>query len=846
MFALLYSIFIYPIELILEFIFSVIYDIRNSAFLAIIGVSLVVNLLLLPLYDRADRISREERDRQQAMSGWVKHIRKSFTGDERFMMLQTYYRKQGYHYIYSLRSSVSLLLQIPFFIAAYHFIANLKLLDGYGFHCIQDLGQPDGLIIIGNATIGEIQINALPILMTLINIISIMVYTKGGSIKEKLQLLAMACIFLILLYDSPSGLVVYWTMNNIFSLGKSIIYSRREPDKADRLKSEISPDKDKKLFVYGIFVLTLLMGLVIPLSVIVSSPEEFVTLTAYRDPIHYTFSTLLIAMGFFLIWLSIFYYLMDAGARQLCRAAIWIISVMAMVNFFLFGKVPLTISSELVYRGELSFGKKEILINIVVLAVVFGITLFIWKHKHSWIEHIYQVLIFSLVALSTFNLISTEKQLSQMSYLKHNTPYEGFCLSEKGKNVVVIMLDAAIGLYYPYILDEKPELRDVYEGFVYFPNTLSHGEHTMMGAPGLYGGYEYTPEAMDNRPNERLVDKHDEALLVLPRLFSEEGYKTTVYDPPLAGYNDVSDLTIYDPYPDIQAYTLKNRFVSPESVKYTEDYRKRQFFMYSVFKSVPVFVQPFIYRGGNYHYPDTFSTVALENVNSEFTDSYAILDNLKGITSVTKEETNTFMIMDNDTTHDQRELQLPDYTATDNPDNTGLEDGKRTDSEGNVIELKYPEYYHVNMAALIKIGEWLNYLKEQDVYDNTRIVIVSDHGAGIGDSDEIILDDGTDTEGFRPLLLYKDFYSKNSRIDASFMTNADTPFLATTGVIEDPINLFTGCSITESPKQGQDQYVMAANIQGEPGKTFAAPDQNWYAVRDDVRIIDNWKRVKPR
>lgn len=846
MFALLYSIFIYPIELILEFIFSIIYDMRNSAFLAIIGVSLVVNILLLPLYDRADRISREERDRQQAMARWVRHIRNTFTGDERFMMLQTYYRKQDYHLVYSLRSSVSLLLQIPFFVAAYHFLSNLKLLNGYGFHFIQDLGKPDGLLCIGDIQAGGIRINVLPILMTLINLISIMIYTKGAPKKEKLQLVVMAGLFLALLYDSPSGLVIYWTMNNIFSLGKSVVYSRRKPDQANIARSEKFLDKDIALYLYGICVLTLLMGLVIPLSVIVSSPEEFVTLSAYRDPLHYAFSSLMIAVGFFFVWLSIFYYLMDTRERQLCRAAIWVISGIAMANFFVFGKVPLTISSELVYRGELTFGKREQLLDLLLIANIFVAMYIIWRYKHNWVKHIYQVLIFCLISLSTLNIISTEKQLSTMSYLKQDTPYEGFSLSKEGRNIVVIMLDAAIGLYYPYILEEKPELRDAYEGFVYYPNTLSHGEHTMMGAPGLWGGYDYTPESMDNRPDERLVDKHDEALLVLPRLFSEGGYRTTVYDPPLAGYNDVSDLTIYDPYPDIHAYTLKHRFVSPESVKYTEDYRKRQFFMYSVFKSVPVFAQQFIYRGGSYHFPDTFSTVALENVNSEFTDSYAILDNLKSITTIVKEEKDTFMIMDNDTTHDQRELQLPDYTATDNPDNTGLEDGKRTDSDGNVIELTYPRYYHVNMAALIKIGEWLDYLKEQGVYDNTRIVIVSDHGAAIGDSDEIILDDGTDTEGFRPLLLYKDFYSKKSRTDDSFMTNADTPLLAATGVIDDPINPFTGGSINESPKQVQDQYVMAANIQGEPGKTFATPDQMWYAVRDDVRSTDNWKRVEPR
>ena len=56
--TILYYVIIYPIELFLQVVFSILYDLRPSACLAIIGVSLVVNLLLLPLYNRADRISQ--------------------------------------------------------------------------------------------------------------------------------------------------------------------------------------------------------------------------------------------------------------------------------------------------------------------------------------------------------------------------------------------------------------------------------------------------------------------------------------------------------------------------------------------------------------------------------------------------------------------------------------------------------------------------------------------------------------------------------------------------------------------------------------------------------------------
>ena len=37
-------------------------------------------------------------------------------------------------------------------------------------------------------------------------------------------------------------------------------------------------------------------------------------------------------------------------------------------------------------------------------------------------------------------------------------------------------------------------------------------------------------------------------------------------------------------------------------------------------------------------------------------------------------------------------------------------------------------HYHANAAALLRLGEWFDWMREQGVYDNTRIIIVSDHG----------------------------------------------------------------------------------------------------------------------
>ena len=98
--------------------------------------------MVLPMYMRSDAMQEKERDEQKRLSHWVKHIRKTFSGDERFMILQEYYRQNHYHPLYVLRGSLSMLLEVPFFIAAYYFLSHLALLQGTSFHVIRDLGAP--------------------------------------------------------------------------------------------------------------------------------------------------------------------------------------------------------------------------------------------------------------------------------------------------------------------------------------------------------------------------------------------------------------------------------------------------------------------------------------------------------------------------------------------------------------------------------------------------------------------------------------------------------------------------------------------------------------------------------
>ncbi|MDR0876871.1 MAG: YidC/Oxa1 family membrane protein insertase, partial [Treponema sp.] len=229
-----YTLIIYPIVEIIELVFVFSQKVFKAPGISVLAIGGAISILTLPLYAVAEKWQRLERDTQKRLAPGVAKIKAVFKGDEQYMILSTYYRQNHYHPVYTLRSTFGLLIQIPFFIAAYSYLSNLEALKGAAFLFIKDLGAPDALIPLGGG------INALPMVMTLINIIAGAIYTRGFPLKDKIQLYGMALIFLVLLYNSPAGLVVYWTLNNIFSLLKNLYYAIPAKHKAKILLASLS------------------------------------------------------------------------------------------------------------------------------------------------------------------------------------------------------------------------------------------------------------------------------------------------------------------------------------------------------------------------------------------------------------------------------------------------------------------------------------------------------------------------------------------------------------------------------------------------------------------------------
>jgi len=204
----------------LSYLLSGIHGLVASWGLAIILLSLLVQVLMLPLNRYAERLQADVRDTEIRLAPHLREIRQSSRGAEQAERIMRLYREQRVHPLYSLKSMMGLLFLVPVFIAAFNMLAENPWLAGEAFLWISDLSQPDtvaqlpfSIPFLGSG------VNLLPLLMTVLSIIAAWLQNRGVSdalARQRLgrRLWLMSLAFLLLFYTFPAGMVLYWTVNN--------------------------------------------------------------------------------------------------------------------------------------------------------------------------------------------------------------------------------------------------------------------------------------------------------------------------------------------------------------------------------------------------------------------------------------------------------------------------------------------------------------------------------------------------------------------------------------------------------------------------------------------------------
>ena len=214
--------FLAPLEKALKWCLMFFHRLIPNYGIAIILLTLLVKLITFPLTKKGS----ESTIRMQALSPKIKEIQEKYK-DNRVKMnaeMSAFYKKEGYN---PLAGCLPMLIQLPIFFAMYNLFNSHFDLRGAMFipGWIPDLSLPESIYNFpNNFRLPFLGWNALR-LLPFIYVGSQLLYGKvtqtpdqKGNAQMKLMLYAMPVVFFFILYDVPSGLLIYWIMSNILTM----------------------------------------------------------------------------------------------------------------------------------------------------------------------------------------------------------------------------------------------------------------------------------------------------------------------------------------------------------------------------------------------------------------------------------------------------------------------------------------------------------------------------------------------------------------------------------------------------------------------------------------------------
>ncbi|MGL4981456.1 MAG: YidC/Oxa1 family membrane protein insertase [Treponemataceae bacterium] len=949
----LYAMFIYPLELIYHFVYSLCYTITGNYGVGLIVLSCLAAIGYLPLGRLAVKAQHKEKQLSALIKPKLDKIKAEETdGSKRQLRTSNLYKKYRYHPFLAIRSAFGVILQLPFLLGAYYMISNFTALKGQSFLFTSDLSKPDGLL--GG-------VNFLPFLMTAINICTTLIIPKL-SIKDRTQAFIIAGGFLWLLYSAPSALLFFWTTNNLIFFVQNLIVrvklGEKEIKSIDRKKnltkilnlpfklpliaekiikiilisggltclytvflsafllkqsltdwgkastSVVMPDSIFIALILAIIITSLifilknnqnisktiiqigyLLFLWIPVAIIYIHLIEtrsilflttthlflyiyiffglfstvffifrkqqlnkflqsffqnkstqtfflttglltilfffFTTVTIYKsDPSYFDESILAICSKIFpfaiigLTCICLLWQLSSTFIRNITTFILFTVLIFFLTCLFIFKGNYGTLDFTLLSNTNYFFSPNAFINDIFIFFTVsiFFTTIFYFRLTQFVFSGL-SILFISLSFLTFFNILvitNQDKALQEQLNNDEKKIHDFFAYHPTKENIVYFIFDMFDSRDIPVVFDRNPELKEKFTGFTWYKNTTSIGENTVLSLPSIYGGYDYTPQNI-NKKNKSLRTEVNNAFTQLPNLFSKKGFSVALNYPDQGAF--MGSNYFYSKIKDKKNVLLLN--LNPKLSSFYKDFSSSNeqskilkyhpfFLSVSLFNIVPHFLRSYIYQNGTWlgsaksinTNNTTYKDLAMLKMNTEFANINAEKQTFKFFYSMLSHF--PWNLKENElVTTDQEQLQL--YTAE--------------------HIMKY-------------LAEYIDWLKNNGIYDNTKIVIASDHD---GIAEKIAGYDFPLNVPGKPfsILFFKDFNSiKSFDINTDPMTSADAYYLIKKDIFEQE----------DVPNKDIRQHLSSvhASFPRHPRKKYL---YTTYEVEGDMWDEKNWKQT---
>ena len=244
------------LEAALKWCLNLFYSLVGNYGIAIILVTVLVRVIMFPMTFKGSQSTA----RMQELQPKIQELQAKYKNNPQKLNqeMAEFYKREGYN---PMSGCLPLLIQFPIFIAMYSLFNNHFDLRGASFIAgwINDLSLPEAVYTFPTINLLIWRVSAIRIL-PIIYVISQLLYGKlmqsqpasgQNAGQMKFMMYGMPIMFFFILYDVPSGLLVYWISSNILTAAQQlvinkVIHKKRLATEAAAPQAKIVPIKSGK------------------------------------------------------------------------------------------------------------------------------------------------------------------------------------------------------------------------------------------------------------------------------------------------------------------------------------------------------------------------------------------------------------------------------------------------------------------------------------------------------------------------------------------------------------------------------------------------------------------------
>jgi YidC/Oxa1 family membrane protein insertase len=224
------------LEAILKWLLQFFYNLIPNYGIAIILLTILIKIVLQPFSKK----SMQSTAKMQSLGPQMEELKAKYKDNPTKLnqeMGELYKREK----INPLGGCLPMLFQFPVFIALYGLLNKHFELRGAMFipGWIEDLSLPESIIHFSSISLPVIgsDIRLLPILYGASMIFSFKISQAGGATQSgmtgKFMMYGMPIMFFFILYNAPAGLLLYWMVMNVISVGQQVYMNKKRKKQQD-------------------------------------------------------------------------------------------------------------------------------------------------------------------------------------------------------------------------------------------------------------------------------------------------------------------------------------------------------------------------------------------------------------------------------------------------------------------------------------------------------------------------------------------------------------------------------------------------------------------------------------